>query len=373
MSCCRCIKRLEHVEKVIGTYDPNETFLSYDLLTVWVNKKTKKAFILVSKENGIATWVPINADITTIDKIILNCGEVEANENNEIVHTGQCGARTVTDDCTDLCITIETEWGLKGGGIVCAGEKLTLGIDLTNTNLVISSVKDVQDGDLVAFDGTSGKVIKKADNLRLGDAENSWNGKINPTTKALEFYPNDLSTTPILSLLPNGVIIGNNQPKASARLTQSTPVFQKNQWLQLGSNLAFQKLRDEDGYNTSANNFFPGDGNGKGAFYTFKYKGVWCIQFQFLIDQSINKTGTRIVYRLTWGKEGSYQSLRNAYQLAWKYQAISDCRLLPVEKDDICFLEVSVEDTDESIKPFIYAESDNRSIDSYIGFFLTIG
>lgn len=288
MGCCRCIKRLEHVEKVIETYDPNETFLSYDLLTVWVNKKTKKAFILVSKENGIATWVPINADITTIDKIILNCGEVEANENNEIEHKGECGARTVTDDCTDLCITIETDWGLKGGGTVCAGESLKLSIDLANTNLVISNVKDVQDGDLVAFDGTSGKVIKKADNLRLGDAENSWNGKINPDTKALEFFPNALSTTPILSMLPNGVMLMPWQPKVAAVFNGEANIGQANVDVDIGGfgGVAFTKILDQDGYNLSASNFYPGDGASQGAYYTTTYDNAfYLVIVQFLITK----------------------------------------------------------------------------------------
>lgn len=370
MSCCRCIKRLEHVEKVIEEYDPNETFVNYKLLTLWVNKKTKKAYVLVSKENGIATWVPINADITTIDKIILNCGEVEANENNEIIHTGECGARTVTDDCTDLCITIETEWGLKGGGIVCAGEKLTLGIDLANTNLVISNVTDVQDGDLVAFDGTSGKVIKKADNLKLGDADNSWNGKINPTTKALEFFPNDLSSTPIFSMLPNGVITSGFQPKFSAKLAK-TPTFDRNAYFRIGSNLAFEKIRDEDGYNKSANNFFVG-GGGNYAYYKCPYSGLYGIVYQFVIDQGRQKSGTRMVSRINFGPENNFRQLKKEEKFAdTSFQTISGTTFLPLNKDDRIFIDILIES--DAGDPFISSAAVLNEIDNYFGCYLAVG
>lgn len=368
MSCCRCIKRLEHVEKVIETYDPNETFLSYDLLTVWVNKKTKKAFILVSKENGIATWVPINADITTIDKIILNCGKVEANENNEIEHTGECGARTVTDDCKDLCITINTEWGLKGGGNVCAGESLTLGIDLANTTLVISSVKNVQDGDLVAFDGTSGKVIKKANNLKLGDAENSWNGKINQTTKALEFFPNALSTTPILSMLPNGVMLMPWQPKCTAKLSQRTPVFTAGQDYEIGSTLAFTKIRDTDGYNKSANYFFPGDGNGNYAYYTCPYTGGYNIGWLFLADRTNSQdTMGEIKFKLIFGTSSNEQALVYNYFFGnLTFSTVSGYITLPLNKGDRIRWNINIDKIPNG-QPYLNSLAAANEIDNFIG------
>lgn len=410
MSCCRCIKRLEHVEKVIETYDPNENFVNYDLLTVWVNKKTKKAFILVSKENGIATWVPINADITTIDKIILNCGEVEANENNEIIHTGECGARTVTDNCKDLCITINTEWGLKGGGNVCAGEKLTLSIDLANTTLVISSVKDVQDGDLVVFDGTSGKVITKSNinsveglikivrstkgeqkflvettdseagsdaaieakctgigypYFQLTSDETKWRDTVNPVTKNRTIFPiiDGVSKNPILTMLPNGVMLMPWQPKATAKLGR-TPNFPANTELELGSNLSFTKIRDEDGYNTSANNFFVGSA-GKRAYYKAPYKGSYFVKYQFLLDTG-ETTATNIpaYAKIFWGKDAGIEFSaynRNRFSVA-SFITFTDSGIIFLEKDDIIHININV----QGGNPYITVRDESKkAIENY--------
>lgn len=417
MGCCNCncINKLEHVEKVIAEYDPNEKFINYKLLTVWLNRKSKTAWILVSKEGGIAIWKPIPLAQVAIEKIILDCGNITPNEKGEIIHRGRCGARTVTDDCKDFCITVETEEDLTGGGTVCAGEKITLGVNKTKSNLVRSSESEVEDNDLIAFDGTSGKLIKKSDGItlsrqkegknvvsvshkesgatndagfeakvedgggyayfQLSKGDQTWRGQIDPTNSSLDIRPTaDLSKTPILSMLPNGVFLGNNQPKASARLIKSTPAFATRTWYQVGATSAFEKFRDEDGYNKSANNFFPGDGNGKGAFYTFPYPGVWAIQYQFILDIGANnKSNTRYLVRLTWGKEGSYKSLRSANQLGKQYGEIADCKLLPIEKDDVCFIEINVDVNDAEVKPFLYAENNIRSIDNFLGFFLVVG
>lgn len=420
MGCCgcSCINKLDHVEKVINDYDPNETFIDYKLLTVWLNRKTKQAYILVSKENGIATWIPVNLDINAIEKVLLDCGEIQPNEKGEVRVKGQCGVYTAAEGCENFYFDLFTADPLTGGKRVYLGDEVNLGFradiagdvrgpdsatvgnvpvykDTTGKTITTSNINST-DGLTSITKSTAGEqklLVETVDSesgsnagveakstgsgapyFQLTQGDNKWRRQINPETGVLEIRPvDDLSKDSIMNFLPNGIVTGNLQPKASARLTQSTPVFERNKWIQVGSNLAFQKLRDEDGYNKSANNFFPGDGAGNGAYYTVPYTGVWAIQFQFLIDQSINKTGTRILYRLTWGNQGSYQSLRNAYQLAFKYQSLSDCRLLPLEKGNICFLEVRVDDNDESVKPFIYAESDQRSIDSYIGFFLVYG
>lgn len=365
MGCCRCIKRLEHVEKVIETYDPNENFVNYDLLTVWVNKKTKKAFILVSKENGIATWVPINADITTIDKIILNCGEVEANENNEIEHKGECGARTVTDDCTDLCITINTDWGLKGGGNVCAGESLTLGIDLANTTLVISSVKDVQDGDSVVFDGTSGKIIKRAMNWRVGNGTDSWTGRFNSEDKSFQIFPNEIEDKPIIQMLNNGVILNPWQPKCTAKLTQSVPTFPAGQDYAIGATRAFVKIRDTDGYNLNANHFFPGDGQGNGAYYICPYTGTYNHGWQFVADRT-NTADPRVKIKFTlfFGPADNEQALLYNYLFgADSYQTISDYISLPLNKGDRIRWAINI---DKGI-PYINVMSSGNQIDNFLG------
>lgn len=369
----------ETITVVRSQYEPTLGQCSTISPVLWIyenpHTKEKKYFLVLSSNNCI-NYIFQFKDIPEPEllKLITQCGEVTPNENGEIIHTGSCGARTVAEDCKDLCITLETGWGIKGGGTVCAGEKTKLELDLENTNIVTSTSDEVKDGDSVVYDGTDGKKIKKADQWRIGDGTNSWTGKYNPDSKNLSIFPDDKNDNPILTMLPNGVFLGNNQPKASARLIKSTPAFPTRTWYQVGATSAFEKFRDEDGYNKSANNFFPGDGNGKGAFYTFPYPGVWAIQYQFILDIGTNnKTNTRYLVRLTWGKEGSYKSLRSASQLGKNYTQIADCKLLPIEKDDICFVEINVDVNDAEVKPFLYAENNIRSIDNFIGFFLVVG
>lgn len=410
MGCCRCIKRLEHVEKVIETYDPNENFVNYDLLTVWVNKKTKKAFILVSKENGIATWVPINADITTIDKIILNCGEVEANENNEIEHVGECGARTVTDGCKDLCITINTDWGLKGGGNVCAGESLTVGIDLANTNLVISNAKDVQPGDLVTFDGTSGKIITKSNinsvngltkitkstsgeqrllventfgndaviqakttgngysYVQFSNDDNEWLASLNSSNKQLEIFPKvkGEQKSSILTMLPNGVMLMPWQPKAGGYL-RTTPEFPTVTDFEIGSNLPFVKVLDEEGYNTAANNFFIG-GSGQGASYTTTYEGgLYLVLFQFNVDKGNTGNPEQTALFTTKVKYGDrIYSFRTPLPVGRSFSTVSGTVILRGIKGQ----KISWSTAASNGTPKIAAFGPENEIDNYVGIYM---
>lgn len=374
MGCCNCncINKLEHVEKVIAEYDPTEKFINYKLLTIWLNRKTGKAFILVSKKDGIAVWQPIDLEISAIEKIILNCGEVTANEKNEIIHTGECGARTVTDDCKDFCINVRTSWGIAGGKIVCAGESIDLSLKPEETNIVTSNITDGKDGDSVVLDGDSGKVLKKAQQWRIGDSENSWTGRFDPETKNLNIFPDDKATEPMLTMLPSGVILTPNQPKFSARLTASTPVFAVKQYYKIGSTLAFEKIRDEDGYNKNANNFFPGDGAGNFAYFTCPYPGVWGIQYQFVIDQGQTTAGTRMVFRIAFGKPDAYQYLKYEYRYTNNSaQTIANTRFIPLKKDDTFHFEILIDS--DTAKPFIRNDTSGTEISNYCGVYLALG
>lgn len=316
MGCCNCncINKLEHVEKVIAEYDPTEKFINYKLLTLWLNRKTGKAFILVSKKDGIAVWQSIDLQISAIEKILLDCGNVTPNENGEIIHRGTCGARTVEEDCKDMCITLETGWGIKGGGTVCAGEKTKLELDLENTDIVTSKATNVEDGDNVVFDGTSGKAIKKGSGvfkvketetdknaglevivpsgngvpyIKLQAGDYFWDARLDPTDNSLGFFNSDNQTIPLFKFLKNGVIYHTNQTAFAARLGR-TPKFAQGTDYQLGGNKAFTTIYDIDGTNTSAGNFFPGDANGNGAYYITTYDNVkYLIGYNFIVDTSI--------------------------------------------------------------------------------------
>lgn len=203
----------------------------------------------------------------------------------------------------------------------------------------------------------------------------NWTAYLNRDNNSFNISGNDLKNTnnrgDLLTMLPNGVIFGYHQPKASARLTRRTPAFAANTWFQPGANLPFVKIRDEDGFNKSSSNFFLGDGKGKGAFYTFPYTGVWSIHFQFLIDMGVKAPNFTLEYRFTWGKPGSYLSLRRQYSVVQQVQSMALSTLLPLQKGDIGFVEIRAVNT--TTKPFIYGEGSLRSIDNYMGFYLLSG
>lgn len=417
-NCC-----FKGIDLVIKCYDPQPDFTDFTIPTWWFNRCNGKLFLLKEIDNnGKAVWIDITSGGSTIEgiqEIITQCGLIHPDDEGKIKVKGTCGIRLAAEGCEDLCVNVLTGFGLKGGGQVCVGETITIELDAEITGDVRSEGTP-QIGDVAKYKEADRKVIvpsniNSIDGLtkitrdtkgeqkllvetlndeagsdaaveakctgigypyfQLTSDNTKWRDTVNPVTKNRTIFPiiDGTSKDPILTMLPNGVMTGNLQPKASARFTQSTPIFALQNWFQVGSNLAFEKLRDEDGYNKSANNFFPGDGNGNGAYYKFPYKGVWCVQYQFLIEQSTTRVGSVIEIRLTWGKEGSYQSLRENSQFAGSIQPLSNCRLLTLEKDDVCFVEIKMNESDPNIKPFIYAQSDIRSIDSYIGFFLVIG
>lgn len=374
MGCCKCscTKVLEHVDQVIHDYDPQENFLNYKVATLWINRKTKKAWVLVSKEGGIAVWHPIPLEQSAIDKIILDCGEVTPNENGEIIHKGACGARTVPEGCTDFCITLETGWGLKGGGTVCAGEKTKVELDPENINLVTSSSTGVKDGDSVVFDGDSGRIIKRAMNWRVGNGTDSWTGRFNESDKSFQIFPNEMSDKPIIQMLNNGVILQPWYPKCTAILNQRTPNFTAGLDYEIGSTRAFVKLRDTDGYEQSANNFFPGDGNGNSAYYTCPYTGGYSIGWLFLADRTIaldNKG--EIFFKLIFGPVGNPKVLLYRYFFgSLTYSTVSSYITLPLDKGDRIRWNINIKDIPQGT-PYINSITQEGQIDNFIGILFT--
>lgn len=358
--CC-----LRHIPYEILNKIPTEHDWDYPIPFVRIDKKDKRAWILIDNKDSKATWIEIGNDINAIEKILLDCGEVTPNENGEIIHTGECGARTVTDDCKDLCITINTDWGLKGGGNVCAGESITLSIDPENTNLVSYSSNDVKDGDSVVFDGTSGNMLKRAMNWRVGNATDSWTGRFNAEDKSFEIFPNEMSDKPIIQMLNNGVVLEPWQPKCTARLTESTPKFSTNTPYAIGSTRAFQKLRDTDGYDLNANHFFPGDGQGNGAYYTCPYSGTYNIGWQFVVDRTnASDETTRITCQLLFGTlDSNEQAVFYNYVFGkTTYQTISEYIALPLEKGNRIRWDIII----DSGEPYLSVRATGNQIDNFI-------
>lgn len=418
MGCCDCgcINKLDHVEKVIADYDPTEKFINYKLLTIWLNRKTRQAYILVSKKDGIAVWEPINLDINAIEKILLDCGEAAPNEKGEIRLKGECGVRAEAEGCEKFYFDLFTADPLTGGKRVYLGDEVNLGFradiagdvrgpdsatvgnvpvykDTTGKTITTSNINSI-DGLTSITKSTAGEqklLVETADTesgsnagveakstgsgtpyFQLTQGENKWRRIINPETGALEVRPtDDLSKGSVLSMLPNGVITGNLQPKCSARLTDSSPTFNRNEYFKIGSNIAFTKIRDEDGYNKSANNLFLG-GTDSYLYYKIPYSGTWCIIYKFVIDQGRVASGTRIVSRINFGPVNDLQQIKTEEHYPnSSYKTISDTILLPLNKDDIVFVDVLIE-SDQG-NPYVRVAAVLKEIDNYFGCFLTLG
>lgn len=320
-------------------------------------------------DDGKAIWEEINATPQdTIREILTQCGSTTPDVDGKITHTGKCGARVVDDDCEDLCITLNTDWGLQGGGNVCAGESLTLGLDLENTDLVTSSSKDVKDGDSVVFDGTSGKIIKRAMNWRVGDGTDSWTGRFNPDDKSFQIFPNEMSDKPIIQMLNNGVILQPWYPKCTATLNERTPVFTSGVDYEIGSTKAFVKLRDTDGYNQSANNFFPGDGNGNYAYFTCPYTGGYNIGWQFLADRTTTQdTQGEMKFKLVFGPNGNEKALVYRYFFGnLTFSTVSGYISLPLNKGDRIRWNINIDKIPNG-QAYINSLAGPNEINNFIG------
>lgn len=334
MGCCDCgcINKLDHVEKVIAEYDPTEKFINYKLLTIWLNRKTRQAYILVSKKDGIAVWEPINLDINAIEKILLDCGEAAPNEKGEIRLKGECGVRAEAEGCENFYFDLFTADPLTGGKRVYLGDEVNLGFraDIAGD---VRGPDSVTVGNVPVYKDTTGKTIttsniNSADGLtnitksskgeqkllvetadtesgsnagveakstgsgtpyfQLTQGDNKWRRQINPETGALEIRPvDDLSKGSILSMLPNGVMLMPWQPKLGATFA-TAKLDQANVSRDIGGfgGTTFTTILDQEGYNLSAGNFYPGDGAGQGAFYTTTYDNAfYLVVMQFLVQK----------------------------------------------------------------------------------------
>lgn len=343
-------------------------------------------------------------------EILTECGYVQADENGQIQVEGSCGIRVTSKDCPDFCFVLRTGFGLKGGGQICNGEEREIALDAEITGDV-KGPDSAKVGDVPIFKDETGKSIttsniNSVDGLtkivkstkgeqkllvetvdteagsnagveakstgsgtpyfQLTQGDQKWRRIINPETGALEIRPiDDLSKDPILTMMPNGVMLMPWQPKCTAKLAQKTPNFAAGQEYEIGSTRAFVKLRDTDGYNLNANNFFPGDGNGKYAYYTCPYTGGYNIGWQFIADRTtITDPIVKILLKLVFGPPSNEQSLRYSYLFGPdSYQTISDYVSLPLNKGDRIRWNIMINQG----QPYINVFASGNEIDNFIG------
>lgn len=406
-NCC-----FHGIDLVVKCYDPQPEFKDFTVPTFWFNRCNGKLFLLKEIDaDGKAVWIDITSGGSGgsgIEQILTECGLVKPDSEGQIKVKGSCGIRLKAEGCEDLCVDILTGFGLKGGGRVCCGESLKIELDTDFVGDVVSP-NPAEIGDVPKYKDTTGKVIvpsniNSVDGLtkitksskgeqkllvetvdteagsdagveakstgsgtpyfQLTQGENKWRRIINPETGALEVRPtDDLSKGSVLSMLPNGVMLMPWQPKATATLGR-TPTFPPSTELELGTNLSFKKIRDEDGYNTSANNFFVGE-SGKRAYYKAPYRGSYFVKYQFLLDTGETSTTNIPAYaKIFWGKDAGLEfSAYNRNRFATPaFITINDSGIIFLEKDDIIHINVNV----QGGNPYITVrDQSERAIENY--------
>lgn len=285
--------------------------------------------------DGKAVWVDITSGGSGgsgIEEILTECGLIQPDSEGQIKVKGSCGIRLKAEGCEELCVDILTGFGLKGGGRVCCGESLKIELDTDFVGDVVSP-DPAEIGDIPKYKDTTGKVIapsninsvdgltkitkttpgeqklliKTSDTeagsnagveikstgsgspyLQLTQGDQKWREIINPETGAREIRPaDDLSKGSILSMLPNGVMLMPWQPKLGATFG-TAKLDQVNVSRDIGGfgGTTFKTILDQEGYNLSADNFYPGNGAGQGAFYTTNYDNAfYLVVMQFLVQK----------------------------------------------------------------------------------------
>lgn len=197
-----------------------------------------------------------------------------------------------------------------------------------------------------------------------------WDTYIDATSKSYiirgQNLENSNQTGTILQLFRNGIFTAINQPKASAQLTQKTPNFPVNKWFTIGSNLAFKKLRDEDGFNKSTAHL-RGGGDSEGLHYLISYQGIWDVGYQFVIDLTYNDIQALVEFRICWGKSPNYQRLKSQFYITNEYyRTIEGSKRLTLEVGDRVFFQVRVNKGNPYFNTF--ASAQDNEIDNYVGF-----
>lgn len=165
-----------------------------------------------------------------------------------------------------------------------------------------------------------------------------WNAYIDSTSKSYivrgENLENPTQVGNVFEILRNGVYKSPYQAKCTAILNKRTPVFPSDKDYQIGATLAFVKLRDTDGFNQNANNFYPGDGNGNYGYYTCPYTGGYHIGWQFLADRTnTNDLNGEVKLKLVYGKPSDERSLSYLYFFGnLTFTSVSSYITLPLEK-----------------------------------------
>ena len=317
-------------------YNPMPNMFMEFLPTLWINECTGETFIAVGRDGCITNIQPINSDFEGIEEILTQCGIVKADEDKKIEVEGECGIRAMADDCPDFCINLLTGYGLKGGGQICKGETRTIELDADITGDV-RGPDAANVGDVPVFDTTDGKSIttsninsvdgltkitkttlgeqkllventagndsvvqaKTTGNgysyIQLSNNNDEWFASLNPSQKQIEIFPrvSGENKSPILTMLPNGVMLMPWQPKLGATFG-TAKLDQANVSRDIGGfgGGTFTTILDQDGYNLSAGNFYPGDGAGQGAFYTTTYDNAfYLVVIQFLVQKDDRNAG----------------------------------------------------------------------------------
>lgn len=345
-------------------------------------------------------------------ELLTECGYVKADENGQIKVEGRCGIKTASDDCQEFCFNLLTGYGLKGGGQICNGETRTIELDAEITGDV-KGPDSAKVGDVPVFKDETGKSITTSNinsvdgltkitkstkgeqkllvetlndeagsdaaveakctgigypYLQMTSDNTKWRDTVNPVTKNRTIFPiiDGTSKDPILTMLPNGVMLMPWQPKAGGYL-RTTPEFPTVTDFEIGSNLPFVKVLDEEGYNTAANNFFIG-GSGQGASYTTTYEGgLYLVLFQFNVDKGNTGNPEQTALFTTKVKYGNrIYSFRTPLPVGRSFSTVSGTVILRGIKGQ----KISWSTAASNGTPKIAAFGPENEIDNYVGVYM---
>lgn len=196
---------------VVDNRDPTTNdYENFNLQTVWLNKNTRGVWMLVSKEDFIATWIQFTSNLSAVNTLTGNIGgAVPALAGNinvvgaaPYVVTGNPGTYTLTiSDNGTFATTYDGNIGsatpssnilnvIGGTGVTVTGSGNTLTIDANSSNLEIltdlgvpvspdASVLQVLGGDNITTTGIAPNVIEAAVSgttnhaIQLGNASGS--------------------------------------------------------------------------------------------------------------------------------------------------------------------------------------------------------
>lgn len=187
---CTAYEDRGSVSYVIRDYDPKNEFCQYKVPTIWINKTTKSAWYLVSKEGGNCEWIQIGKELGGfIKQILTQCGTIEPDENGRVEFCAQNGLYVGAEGCGPNWLDLLTKAGLSGGGRVNLGEGLTFSLDFATNEETITGEMETKPISPASLSAKLGEQTEGR--FAIGNGKTnalSWGNIVSPRGTIFTFY-----------------------------------------------------------------------------------------------------------------------------------------------------------------------------------------